>query len=234
MPSSCRPPPSFGALSFAPHMEASVPQLPWPMPPVGANSHLMPETGEKVVLVDETGRPVGTEFKSRVHSSDTPLHLAFSVFLFDPQGRMLIQRRALHKMTWPGVWSNACCGHPLPGESLPRAVDRRLAQELALAGTRTMLALPRFRYRARWGDLWENELCPVFVGICREEPVPNGSEIADLAWVEWGDFAAACRSPRVDASVSFSPWSVWEGRLLDESGVVVELLNASGASSGGG
>ena len=170
---------------------------------------------EYVVLLDDTGRPIGTELKRCVHHAATPLHLAFSVFLFDEQGRTLFQQRALHKPTWPGVWSNACCGHPLPGEPLLRAARRRLAYELGItAPVELALALPDFRYRARWQTLWENEICPVFVA-------PNPAEVAAVRWVDWQEFASACVQPsaRDDSDLAeFSPWSRWEAAELLAAG----------------
>ncbi len=170
------------------------------------------------MLVNESGRPIGTQPKATVHHAQTPLHLAFSVFLFDDQGRALFQQRALHKPTWPGVWSNAVCGHPLPGESFEDAAQRRLAYELGITAPIELdLALPHFRYRARWANLWENEVCPVFIGRYNGPVAPNPAEVAAVRWLEWSSFAAACVDPVVLAQgpfASFSPWSRWEAAAL--------------------
>ena len=89
-----------------------------------------PGPDEVVVLLHEDGQPSGTALKSEVHDTSTPLHLAFSCYLLDPQGRVLVTRRALTKRTWPGVWTNSFCGHPAPGESLTDALARRAREEL--------------------------------------------------------------------------------------------------------
>ncbi len=101
---------------------------------------------EQVILLDTSGNPCGTMEKSRVHTMDTPLHSAFSIFLFDSKGSMLTQQRACSKKTWPGIWSNACCGHPLPGELQLDAANRRLEQELGIKDIELTLVLPNFRY----------------------------------------------------------------------------------------
>ena len=116
------------------------------------------------MLLDEDGNAVGVADKHAVHHAETPLHLAFSCYVLDEAGRLLVTRRALAKATFPGVWTNSCCGHPAPGEDLEEAVVRRVGQELGLSLRDLRLVLPRFRYRAEMDNgVIENEMCPVFV-----------------------------------------------------------------------
>jgi isopentenyl-diphosphate delta-isomerase type 1 len=160
---------------------------------------------ELVVLLDAEGRPSGAMPKATVHHASTPLHLAFSCHVVDPEGRVLITRRSAAKATWPATWTNACCGHPMPGESLRRAVTRRLHDELGVTPRRLALALPDFTYRAVMGDgIVEHELCPVVVAEVTDQPAPDPAEVDDLAWLAWDDLVArARREPG-----TLSPWSV--------------------------
>ncbi|HEY0485505.1 MAG TPA: isopentenyl-diphosphate Delta-isomerase [Mycobacteriales bacterium] len=159
---------------------------------------------EQVVLLDEDLQPCGVLPKSEVHHADTPLHLAFSVYVFDPEGRLLVTRRALGKQTFAGVWSNTCCGHPGPGEDLAAAVRRRLATELGLDVEGLALVLPDFRYEAVAADgVRENEFCPVYVARTSADPVPEPSEVADWRWVDWPAFCDLAES----APWAVSPWS---------------------------
>jgi isopentenyl-diphosphate delta-isomerase len=147
---------------------------------------------ELVVLVSPEGDAVGTAPKSRVHHSDTPLHLAFSVYLFDDVGSFLLTRRALDKATFPGVWTNSACGHPAPGERLQDAVRRRVADELGLSVGALRLVLPRFSYRAEQDGVVELELCPVLVGRVAgtaPAPRPDATEVAAAEWLPWREFA---------------------------------------------
>lgn len=189
--------------------------------------HAFNQESEQVVLLDSSGLPIGTELKETVHGPDTPLHAAFSVFLFDCDRRMLCQQRALHKKTWPGIWSNACCGHPGPGESTEDAAHRRLEQELGLQDIPLKLALPDFRYKATFQGIVENEICPVFVGLCKSDPTINREEVEAFKWVDWDDFAAACSNPPNSHFSHFSIWSLMEGKLLSERDCVDDFI-ASG------
>lgn len=147
-----------------------------------------PPPDELVVLLDEDGSAVGTADKAGVHHADTPLHLAFSCYLFDGAGRVLVTQRALHKRTFPGVWTNSCCGHPGPGEALADAVRRRVEQELGTTVTDLRLVLPRFRYRAEQDGVVENEMCPVFVGTAEGDVHPDPDEVGATRWEPWEEF----------------------------------------------
>jgi isopentenyl-diphosphate Delta-isomerase len=160
---------------------------------------------EHVVLLDERGRPTGTRPKSSAHGPATPFHLAFSCHLVDAEGRVLLTRRAPAKRTWPGIWTNGCCGHPQMGETLRQAVTRRVIDELGLSVGRIGVALPDFAYRALMSDgTVEHELCPVVVAEVAGAPMPDPDEVDGLDWCAWDDL---CRRARTRPD-SLSPWSV--------------------------
>ena len=160
-------------------------------------------TPERVVLLDEQHQPAGTALKSEVHTETTPLHLAFSCHVLDPDGRVLVTRRALSKRTWPGVWSNSFCGHPGPDESFEDAIARRARQELGLEIRNLTVVVPEFQYRATDATgVVENEFCPVFVAVTDTDPQPAESEVAEYAWAAPQDLIAAVES----APYAFSPW----------------------------
>lgn len=166
---------------------------------------------EEVVLLDETGTPVGTADKSTVHSTETPLHLAFSCYVLNAAGQLLLTQRALDKLTWPGVWSNSFCGHPAPGEQMEAAVRRRAHDELGMQLGEIRLALPDFRYRAvDSSGIVEHEICPVFVAQATTEPIPNPAEVADYRWV---DVVETARDVAGEPDL-VSPWMGWQLPLL--------------------
>ena len=182
---------------------------------------------EEVVLLDEEGRSIGTAPKRDVHHRQTPLHLAFSCYLFDDTGSLLLTRRALHKPTWPGVWTNSFCGHPAPGEEMFQAVRRRAGQELGVAVTDLRLVLPAFRYTARMPDgTRENEMCPVFAGRTLDPVRADPAEVADVAWVPWAVFAEEV----LTGSRVVSPWCVEQVRELMAHSAADGTLPAADAS----
>lgn len=170
---------------------------------------------EQVVLLDDARRPVGVADKATVHTRETPLHLAFSCYVLDGAGRLLLTRRALSKLTWPGVWTNSACGHPAPGEPLGDAVHRRVGQELGLTLADVREVLPDFAYRAvDAGGIVENEVCPVFVARAAGDPVVEPDEVAEWAWA---DPAAVVRTA-AGTPWLLSPWSVLQLAELDAAG----------------
>jgi isopentenyl-diphosphate delta-isomerase len=160
-------------------------------------------TVELVVLVDAAGRAIGAMPKSEVHGADTPLHRAFSCYVFDDRGRLLVTRRALDKATFPGLWTNSVCGHPGPEEGDAAAIERRAGDELGLAVRDLALALPDFRYRATFGGVVEHEVCPVHLGRAASDVTPNPAEVADARWLSWAELRAAVAA-EPDA---WSPWA---------------------------
>ena len=147
---------------------------------------------EQVVLLDETGRATGEADKHAVHHGSTPLHLAFSCYVLDESGRLLVTRRALSKATFPGVWTNTCCGHPAPRETIADAVVRRTGQELGITLHDLRLVLPAFRYTALMDNgVLENEMCPVFtarVSGSVDDVRADPAEIEDHHWEPWAEF----------------------------------------------
>lgn len=158
---------------------------------------------ELVVLLDDDGNAIGQAPKAEVHGPDTPLHLAFSCYLLNSAGEVLVTRRALTKKTWPGVWTNSFCGHPGPGEQMEQAVHRRAVQELGVKITGIRLVLGQFRYRAvDASGIVENEICPVHVASVDGPIDPEPAEVADWEWVPFQALAqSVARTP-----FAFSPW----------------------------
>ncbi|MDN5917069.1 MAG: isopentenyl-diphosphate Delta-isomerase [Pseudonocardia sp.] len=166
---------------------------------------------ELVVLLDDDGNAVGVADKATVHGASTPRHLAFSCYGVNDEGRLLVTRRAVDKLVFPGVWTNTCCGHPGPGEKIADAVQRRLFQELGVQAMQMRLVLPRFGYRASANGVEENELCPVYVCRIAGEPRPDPSEVSSVEWWDWSRF----RDAAADPDSGLSPWARLQVPLLD-------------------
>ncbi len=163
-----------------------------------------------IVMVNEANEPYATERKHVAHHAATKLHRAFSIFLFNSRGELMLQQRALSKQTWPGTWSNSCCGHVMLHESVANAAVRRLRFELGISGVELTNALPEFRYIAEKDGIVENEICPVFVGFTDKHPKPNRDEVESTKNVAWQEFLADISRPDTE----MSPWAIEEARLL--------------------
>jgi isopentenyl-diphosphate delta-isomerase len=168
---------------------------------------------EYVVLVDEDDVEIGTMLKSEVHTASTPLHRAFSVFLFK-DGQLLLQQRSGKKVTWPLMWSNSVCGHPLPGESRIDAVHRRAKFELGLELKEVTEAAP-YQYRFERQGVVENEICPIFVGEVESEPVINPDEVESVSWIAWDAFLEEIKTN----PERYSEWCVEEALILEDMGL---------------
>lgn len=136
----------------------------------------------EVILVNEQDDPIGVMEKMQVHQLGL-LHRAFSVFIFDERGRMLLQQRAAGKYHGAGLWTNACCSHPFPGEAVEAAAVRRLKEELGF--TTPLQKIFTFTYHAQVENgLIEHEYDHVFAGTYQGEIVKNPNEVSDYVYKE--------------------------------------------------
>ncbi len=164
---------------------------------------------EPLILVDDQDRQTGSLSKGEAHDGDGILHRAFSVFLFNAQGELLLQQRAAGKRLWPLYWSNSCCSHPRQGEQIDAAASRRLQDELGM--TSALQYVYKFTYQARYRDLGsEHELCYVYLGRVAETVQANASEIEALRYISAGELEQEFR----DRPEDFTPWFVMEWRRL--------------------
>lgn len=166
---------------------------------------------EQLILVDGDDREIGALDKAACHDRDGVLHRAFSLFVFDTAGALLLQQRSRGKRLWPLYWSNSCCSHPRVGETMEEATSRRLREELNIGAELEFVY--KFAYRARFDASGsENELCWVFLGRTEETPVPNSREIANTRWVAADRLQAELESKPDE----FTPWLKLEWRRLSE------------------
>lgn len=146
---------------------------------------------EQLILVDAQDREVGVKEKMEAHVEGA-LHRAFSVFVFDSEKRLLLQKRAQTKYHSGGLWSNTACGHPRPGETTHAAARRRLREEMGFDCE--LREAFEFLYRAELdGALVEHEYDHVFVGTHEGEPAPDPSEVEDWRWVTMDDLRRCLR-----------------------------------------
>jgi len=177
---------------------------------------------ETVILVDENDHVMGSLEKLQAHQ-DGRLHRAFSVFVFDSTGRLLLQRRSSTKYHSANLWSNTCCGHPRPGESVSFAAHRRLREEMNFDCD--LQEQFRFTYRIRLDQrLIEHEYDYVFVGECNDDPVPNVNEVSDWKWMNIDEL-------KLDIETNHAAYSYWLQHLIvTHEAKIREAVNQKGAT----
>ncbi len=138
---------------------------------------------EYVTLVDTHGKPIGVKEKIEAHRGTGLLHLAFSIFIFNKAGDFLLQKRADHKYHFAGLWSNSCCGHPLPRETVGDAASRRLQEELGFTTELSHQCTLTYEAHDWRTDLTEKEFLHIFTGEYEYEPTPSAEEVGDWRWL---------------------------------------------------
>jgi isopentenyl-diphosphate delta-isomerase len=155
---------------------------------------------EQLILVDESNRAVGTGGKTAVHRTGR-LHRAFSIFVVDERGRLLLQRRNPKKYHSGGLWANSCCGHPRPGERTLTAARRRLHEELGIDSPLTFGFFARYQAGLDHG-MRENELVYVYFGPLLSPPKPDPAEVVDVELASPADVDRRIKSK----PASFTYW----------------------------
>ena len=177
---------------------------------------------ESLIVVDQHDHVLGHDSKAALHQGSGTLHRAFSIFLFNPQGEVLLQQRSDQKTLWPAFWSNTCCSHPRRGETYEIATQRRLEEELGVSAE--LAFTHRFQYQAQYDAAGaEHELCSVYVGCIDGDPNPNPSEVADWRWI------APCALDQwlSERPETLTPWFKLEWEAL-RSGRYAQALSSVG------
>lgn len=171
---------------------------------------------ESLILVNSDDVVIGYASKDEVHNGSGLLHRAFSLFIFNSRGELLLQQRAQNKRLWGGYWSNSVCSHPRQGETIEVATHRRLQEELGLSCA--LQFLYKFEYQAAFLDRGaENELCSVFIGHydhkTEQTVTVNSNEIAAWRWVSQEQLdRELAQQPKV-----FTPWFILEWQALKKN-----------------
>jgi len=177
---------------------------------------------EDLILVDESDNQIGYLNKQQCHDGDGILHRAFSLFVFNTKGEVLLQKRSANKRLWPLFWSNSCCSHPRKEESMEVATRRRLEEELDIHAELEFVY--KFSYQAKFGEVGsENELCSVFLGSTDKTYSANANEVAEARFVS----VDVLQKDLQTSPEEFTPWfkMEWE-RLSGEFAVTVKKYAA--------
>ncbi|MER2492640.1 isopentenyl-diphosphate Delta-isomerase [Catenovulum sediminis] len=156
-----------------------------------------------VVLVNRNGQPIGVEDKESAHRKGL-LHAAFSVFIFNTHGQLLLQQRALTKYHSPGLWSNSCCSHPLYKEKFTAAAKRRLQEELGIQCSLTKVCIKTYKLDVGQ-SMYEHEYNQIFFGIFNGSPLPCKEEVENWRWVEFDELIRELQS----SNENYTSWFAW-------------------------
>ncbi len=155
---------------------------------------------EKIILVDKNDMEIGSMEKMEAHVKGR-LHRAFSIFIFNSKGEIMLHQRALHKYHSGGLWTNTCCSHPRSGEKLDTAVHRRLQEEMGFDCV--LKEVKTFLYHAELdNNLIEHELDHIFIGYYEGEPSPNKEEVENWKWIS----AEELRKELIESPEKFTYW----------------------------
>ena len=175
------------------------------------NANSEGENPDLLILVDSNDQEIGFLDKTRCHEDQGKLHRAFSIFLFNRSGEVLIQQRATSKPLWGDFWSNTCCSHPRAGESIDFAASRRIEEELGVQSD--LKFVYKFEYQARFNtQLSENELCSVYFGRFDGAPAPNPNEVQSWKWISKESLTKELR----ENTDLYTPWLKLEWSTLNQ------------------
>ncbi|MEE9119562.1 MAG: isopentenyl-diphosphate Delta-isomerase [Calditrichia bacterium] len=174
-----------------------------------SNNEIVSFNDEKLIVVDENDTIIDYKSKIECHRGNGILHRAFSIFIFNDLGQLILQKRSGQKLLWPLYWSNSCCSHPRKGETLDTAIHRRLEQELGI--DTDLIYLYTFKYQVSFKEVGsENELCAVYIGKSDESVQVNENEIAEWRYLDPNDLTREV----VDHPENFTPWFKMEWTKL--------------------
>ena len=164
---------------------------------------------DMLILVDSSDNEIGFLSKSECHMGAGQLHRAFSVFIFNSSGEVLIQKRSPQKELWGLHWSNSCCSHPRKNENIESAVNRRLAEELTIQCP--IHFLYKFTYQENFGNVGsEHELCYVYVGLFDGEIKADPNEVVEYKFLSPQKLDREIKT----SSENFTPWMQMEWNTI--------------------
>jgi isopentenyl-diphosphate delta-isomerase len=170
---------------------------------------------EMLVLVDAMDKAIGSATKTEVHAKGL-LHRAFSIFIFNSRGELLLQRRAKTKYHSAGLWTNTCCGHPLQNESIIDAARRRLKEEMNMSVPFEEIC--SFQYKAEFDNgLIENEIDHIYYGVSDVIPYPNLDEVDEWKYISPAGLVS-------DVIINAEDYTAWFKIVLKEK-LLGELIN---------